>query len=82
MKSTNRARAAIALIGRKAGLAGVALAVMVNQAMAALPESVATSINAIKADGEALFALVFPVVATLLGLMVVIKLFKRFSNKI
>lgn len=82
MKKTNRVRGVIALCGRKAGLAGAALATMVNSAMAALPESVATSITAIQTDGTSIFNLVFPVVASFLGLSIVIKLFKRFSNKV
>lgn len=82
MKQTNRVRAVIALCGRKVGLAGAALASMVGQAMAALPESVATSISAIQTDGTAIFNLIFPVVAAFLGLAVVIKLFKRFTNKV
>jgi len=53
----------------------------IGQAAAALPASVGTSIAAIQTDGQAIFDLVFPVVAALLGLTIVIKLFKRFSNK-
>lgn len=50
-------------------------------AEAALPASVGTTVTAIQADGQSLFDLVFPVVAGFVGLAVVIKLFKRFSNK-
>ena len=82
MKKTNRFRAMAGLIGRKAGLAGLSLSLMVGQAMAALPEGVGTAITGIQADGKAIFDLVFPVVAAFLGLAVVIKLFKRFTNKV
>jgi len=66
-------------VGAAAGLA--ALMGHVNDAAAALPAAVGTSITAIQTDGEAIFALIFPVVAALLGLTIVIKLFKRFANK-
>lgn len=51
-------------------------------AHAALPAVVGTSLTAIETDGKDIFALVFPVIATLLGLAIVIKLFKRFTNKV
>jgi len=51
-------------------------------AQAALPAGVATTITGISDDMQDLFDLVFPVVAIALGLTVVIKLFKRFGNKI
>jgi len=55
---------------------------MVGAAHAELPASVATTITAIQTDGTSLFDLVFPVVAAFLGLSIVIKLFKRFANKV
>ena len=51
-------------------------------AHAALPDVVGTSLAAIETDGKDIFDLVFPVIATLLGLAIVIKLFKRFTNKV
>jgi len=51
-------------------------------AQAALPTGVATTVTGISDDMSDLFDLVFPVVALGVGLVVVIKLFKRFSNKI
>ena len=60
----------------------VGMGLMSMQAMAALPASVATTITDIQTDGTSLFDLVFPVVAAFVGLSVVIKLFKRFSNKL
>jgi len=61
-------------------LASVGL--MSLNAYAALPASVATTVTGIQTDMEDLFDIVFPVVAIALGLVVVIKLFKRFGNKI
>lgn len=63
-------------------VAGAALALAAGQAAAALPASVATTITAIQTDGQAIFDLVFPVVGLFLGLVIVIKLFKRFGNKV
>lgn len=51
-------------------------------AHAALPASVGTTVTAIQTDGQAVFDLVFPVVGVFLGLALVIKLFKRFANKV
>ena len=51
-------------------------------AHAELPAVVGTSLTAIKADGQSIFDLVFPVVAAMLGLAIVLKLFKRFTNKV
>jgi hypothetical protein len=60
----------------------VSVGLISAQANAALPASVATTITDIQTNGTALFDLVFPVVAAFVGLVVVIKLFKRFSNKL
>lgn len=51
-------------------------------AYAALPTAAASAVNGIQTDGQAIFDLVFPVVAAFVALTVVIKLFKRFSNKV
>lgn len=51
-------------------------------AYAVLPTSVAASVTGIQSDGQAIFDLVFPVVAAFVGLGVVISLFKRFANKV
>lgn len=59
-----------------------AAALASQSAFAALPASVGTSITAMQTDGQAIFDLVFPVVAAMTGLVIVIKLMKRFSNKI
>lgn len=60
----------------------VALSTLALEASAALPASVATSMTSIGADLQSMFDAVFPLVATGLGLVIVIKLFKRFGNKI
>lgn len=61
---------------------GVSAMLVASSAMAALPASVATTVTGIETDGKAIFDLVFPVVGAFLGLAIVIKLFKRFSNKV
>lgn len=63
-------------------VAGAMAMMAVDSAMAALPASVGTTVTAIQTDGQGIFDLVFPVVGTFLGLAIVIKLFKRFSNKV
>jgi len=67
----------IALVG-SLGL----VAASISSAFAALPAAVGTAVTAMQTDGQGIFDLVFPVVAVLVGLGVVIKLFKRFSNKV
>lgn len=59
-----------------------ALTVGAVAANAALPSSVTTVVNGIQDDGQALFNAVFPVIGTLVGLYIVIKLFKRFTRAI
>jgi glycopeptide antibiotics resistance protein len=61
---------------------GVTSMLVAGSAMAALPASVATTVTSIETDGKAIFDLIFPVVGVFLGLAIVIKLFKRFSNKV
>lgn len=61
---------------------GVTSMLVAGSAMAALPASVGTTVTAIQGDGQAIFDLIFPVVGAFLGLAIVIKLFKRFSNKV
>jgi len=54
----------------------------VGSAMAELPAAVNTTIAGIKTDGQSLFDGVFPVIGVFVGLVVVVKLFKRFVSKI
>ena len=59
-----------------------AVAAVSTSAYAVLPASVGTSITGIQTDGQAIFDLIFPVVAVFVGLGVVITLFKRFTSKV
>jgi len=60
----------------------VVTATLATQAQAALPAGVGTTFTEISANIQAIFDLAFPIVALGLGLTVVIKLFKRFGNKV
>lgn len=64
-------------------IAGLVLSIAAaGSAMAEIPASVATTVASISADGKSMFDTVFPVVGVVLGLTVVLKLFKRFISKI
>ncbi len=67
--------AAVALFG---ALAFVAAA----PSFAALDPSVATGLTGIQTDATSLNALIVPVVIAILGMLIVVKLIKRFGNKI
>jgi hypothetical protein len=68
---------------KKKLLALAALAVgATTSAFAALPASVTTTVTGIGSDGQSLFDAVFPIIGILIGLVVTIKLFKRFVAKI
>lgn len=51
-------------------------------ANAAIPAAVKTQLDAVKTDGLAMADLVWPVVITLFGALVLFKLFKRFGSQI
>jgi len=51
-------------------------------AHAEIPAAVGTAFAAIETDAEALFAMVVPYVVAVLGLMIVLRLIKKFGNKI
>lgn len=73
----------VALANRHTAIpAATAATLFATSAHAELPTAVGTTITAISADATAMFALVFPVVGTIVGLVVVIKLFKKFTGKI
>jgi hypothetical protein len=57
-------------------------AVMAGSAQAAIDASVGTAFNAIQTDANSLSAIVTPIVVAILGLVIVIKLIKRFGNKL
>jgi ABC-type spermidine/putrescine transport system permease subunit II len=58
------------------------LALAAGSVHAALPAAIATELDSVKADGLALADLVWPVVISLFGALVLFKLFKRFGSKI
>lgn len=72
MTRVNAARTAVvgALLGAAAS------------ANAALPTGIDTELESIKTDGLAMADLVWPVVITLFGALVLFKLFKRFGSQI
>lgn len=55
---------------------------VVAAAHAELPASVAATATKAGSDAQDVFDLVFPVIGTVMGLVIVIKLFKRFVNKV
>jgi len=55
--------------------------VVAGMANAEVPAVVGTSITAMTADATSIFSTVFPFVAAVMGLVIVVKLFKRFTNK-
>lgn len=69
-------------VKRRVVVGTAVLSLAAANAMAALPASVGTTVTAIQTDGQAIFDLIFPVVGVFLGLVIVIKLFKRFGNKV
>lgn len=72
---------ALAIVGTATAVVTGAIGTA-QDAAAALPAAVGTTVTAIQADGQAVFDLVFPVVGVFIGLAIVIKLFKRFANKV
>ena len=73
---------AVRKYGSKIALGGSVVLASMGSAMAALPTAVGTTVTAIQTDASDIFDLVFPVVGIVIGLVVVIKLFKKFTNKI
>jgi hypothetical protein len=67
--------------GVVASASALALVAMAN-AHAALDASVGTAFTAVKDDAVSLSAIVTPIVVSILGLALVLKLIKRFGNKI
>lgn len=70
------------LKNRFAVVGGSLMAGAAGFANAALDPAVAEGINGIKADASELNGLVVPVIIAILGMVIVIKLVKRFGNKI
>ncbi len=55
---------------------------MLSSAHAAIDAAVGTAFTALQADATSLSAIVVPIVVAVLGLVITIKLIKRFGNKI
>lgn len=55
---------------------------MVSPASAALDPSIATGLTGIQTDATSLNTLVVPVVFAILSMLIIIKLIKRFGNKL
>jgi hypothetical protein len=53
-----------------------------EQSYAALDASVSTAFAAIQTDATSLNAIVVPILIAILGMVILIKLYKRFGNKI
>lgn len=62
--------------------AGVLMAAGVSSAFAALPAVVGTTLTTVQEDGLSLADLVWPVILALLGASILMKLAKRFGNKV
>lgn len=62
--------------------AGVLMAAGVSSAFAALPAVVGTTLTSIEDDGLALADLVWPVILGIMGVLILMKLAKRFGGKI
>jgi predicted permease len=62
--------------------AGVLMAAGVSSAFAALPAIVGATLTGIQEDGLSLADLVWPVLLALLGATILMKLSKRFGNKV
>lgn len=66
----------------RVAIVAASLAVLSTSAFAAVDAAVGTALAAVQADAVALAGIVTPIVIAVLGLMLGIKLIKRFGNKI
>lgn len=84
MKDTLKQRFGALLSRSTAARASVGAMVLAaaGSANAALPAAIGTELTAVQADGLAMAELVWPVVITLFGALVLFKLFKRFGSQI
>lgn len=62
--------------------AAVGMLALAGAARAELPTAVGTAFNEVKADATSLNDLVLPIVISILGMFIVLKLIKRFAGKI
>lgn len=82
MKPFNVARKYGAKVGAGVAAGAASLLLAMGQAHAELPLAVGSTVSAIQGDATDIFGLVFPVVGLVLGFVILIKLFKKFTNKI
>jgi len=66
---------------RKSAAVALPLFIGAGAAMADVPAIVGTTVTAMTADATSIFSTVFPYAAAVLGMVVVLKLFKRFVSK-
>lgn len=66
---------------RKSAAFGLPVLLAAGSALADVPAIVGTTVATMTTDATSIFTTVFPYVAAVLGMIVVLKLFKRFVNK-
>jgi len=66
---------------RKSFAVGLPLIIGAGSALADVPAIVGTTVTAMTTDATSIFTTVFPYAAAVLGMVVVLKLFKRFVSK-
>jgi hypothetical protein len=60
---------------------GALLSIFAGSALADVPAAASTAITAIQTDGLAIADLAWPVLGAILGVSILMKLFKKFMNK-
>ncbi len=66
---------------RKSAALALPLVIGAGSALAEVPAIVGTTVTAMTTDATSIFTTVFPYAAAVLGMVVVLKLFKRFVSK-
>jgi len=66
---------------RKSAALALPLVIGAGSALADVPAVVGTTVTAMTADATSIFTTVFPYAAAVLGMVIVLKLFKRFVSK-
>lgn len=77
-----KVRQALILRGKQLGLGGAALLAFVNNAMAALPTEATAAFTTVSGNVTDIFAAIWPIIATVTGGFVLIKLFKKGTGSI
>lgn len=78
----NRIKGLYASTKNQAAVIGVLLVTGMQAAHAELPAGVATGLAQVQSDAGDLFDIIVPIVLAILGMMLTVKLIKRFGNKI